>query len=139
MLDIEGAEFNALQGASGFLSATTPEKLPNIIFEIHKNYVDWSNGIEKTEIISFLQHYGYKIFAIRDFQSNVNLENIPVELIPISSIYLEGPPHGFNMVAVQDESLFKNKNFIFVENRSPKLLKHKEPELHHPISWLTLK
>jgi hypothetical protein len=44
-IDIEGAELAALQGAESFLSLPAG-RAPNILFEVHRHYVDWSEGLE---------------------------------------------------------------------------------------------
>ncbi len=135
MLDIEGAELRALQGALAFLDRPAGEA-PNIVFEVHRHYVDWSNGLENTPIVKLLTERGYKVFAVRDFNSNYDLSGKPVELIPADSVYLEGPPHGFNMVAVKDTGIFDPAHYTICKNVSPKLLRHKDPALHHPIGGL---
>ncbi len=127
-LDIEGAEFGALQGAS----KTIARFKPHIVFEVHRDYVDWSSGLENTELCKLLIDSGYSVFAIRDFNSHFEMVGKPVELIPVDKVYLQGPPHGFNMVAVQDSAIFINNMYRIVENVSPKLLLHKDPTLHHP-------
>ncbi|HEX7945677.1 MAG TPA: FkbM family methyltransferase, partial [Phenylobacterium sp.] len=98
VLDIEGAELGALQGAEKFLAAPKGQA-PNILFEVHRHYVDWSNGLANTPIAKLLTGHGYSLYGLRDFNSNYDLAGKPVELIPMDDIYLEGPPHGFNMVA----------------------------------------
>ena len=131
-LDIEGAEYGALCGA-----ATTIEQCrPSIVFEVHRDYVDWSPGLENTPICALLRDAGYTVFAVRDFNTHRELPGKPVELIPADKVYLEGPPHGFNMVAVRDASVFSGPEFKFVENVSPKLLLYKSPSLHHPTDGL---
>lgn len=131
-LDIEGAELKTLQGAA----RTLEQFKPHIICEIHRDYVDWSNGLENTPLCQLLTNAGYTIYAIRDFNSHYEMTDKPIELIPVNNVYLEGPPHGFNMVAVQDTSLFSGKNYKIVEGVSPKLLLHKDPHLHHPTDGL---
>lgn len=131
MLDMEGAEFNALKGAYRFLSKPVGQA-PNIVFEIHRNYVDWSDGLEKTNLVGYLIELGYILYAIRDFNSNVNMRGYPIEIIPISQVYLEGPPHGFNVVGVKDNTVFCPDKFCIENGVSPKLLWHKSPNLHHP-------
>ncbi|HEY9217328.1 MAG TPA: FkbM family methyltransferase [Phenylobacterium sp.] len=133
VVDIEGAELAALQGAEAFLRR--PDG-PKIVYEVHRHYVDWSNGLPNTEISRFLTGCGYQLFALRDFNSNVDLAGKPVELIPQDKVYLEGPPHGFNMVAVKDASVFQVPGYRIVEDVSPKLLRHKDPRLHHPVGGL---
>lgn len=133
MLDIEGGEFMALKGANEILAM---ENAPNVVFEIHNSYVDWSNGLENADIIQYLHSFGYKCYAIRDFHSNFNIENHPIELIPATDVFLEGPPHGFNMLAIKDAKLIENDNFKICHNVSPKLLWNKNPELHHPLNWI---
>ena len=73
---------------------------------------------------------------MRDFNSNVDMRGKPVELIPAAEVYLEGPPHGFNMVAVKDPSRFDGAGYKIVRQVSPKLLRHKDPALHHPTDGL---
>ena len=135
MLDIEGGELRALQGAAAYLERPSGEA-PDIVFEVHRHYVDWSGGLENTDVVKFLTSFGYRVFAVRDFNSNYDLSHHPVELIPANSVYLDGPPHGFNMVAVKDDSVFKSEQYRICKSVSPKLLRHKDPALHHPIGGL---
>jgi len=135
MLDIEGAELRALKGGLEFLKQPVGQA-PNIVFEVHRHFVDWSDGLEKTALISFLTDLGYKVFAVRDFNSNYNLSGKPIEIIPAQDVYLDGPDHGFNMVAVKDSGIFNNPGFRICHGVSPKLLRHKDPALHHPIDGL---
>ncbi|WP_411287291.1 FkbM family methyltransferase [Phenylobacterium sp.] len=135
VLDIEGAELGALKGAEPFL-AQPAGRAPNVLFEVHRHYVDWSNGLETTEIARLLTGHGYSLFALRDFNSNYDLAGRPVELIPMGAIHLDGPPHGFNMVAVKDPAIFDGPGYAIVRDVSPKLLRHKDPALHHPIGGL---
>lgn len=135
VIDIEGAELAALQGAERFLDAPAGEA-PNILFEVHRHYVDWSNGLENTDIVRFLTRRGYEVFALRDFNSNYDLSSRPIELVPLGAIHLEGPPHGFNMVAVKDPATVQREPFRIVRDVSPKLLRHKDPALHHPVGGL---
>lgn len=131
-LDIEGAELGTLQGAARTIELFKP----HIIFEVHKDYVDWTHGLENTEICRLLLNANYSVFAIRDFNSHFEMTGKPVELIPVDKVYLEGPPHGFNMVAVQNSAIFSNPQYKIVEDVSPKLLLHKDPALHHPTDRL---
>lgn len=135
MLDIEGAELRALQGAARYLAQPCGEA-PDIVFEVHRDYVDWSNGLENTDIVRYLCGFGYAVFAVRDFNSNVDMSGQPVELIPAADVYLEGPPHGFNMVAVKNADRFNCAGYAMRHHVSPKLLRHKDPALHHPIDGL---
>ncbi len=135
VLDIEGAELAALQGAAAFL-AQPKGQAPDILFEVHRSYVDWTNGLGETPIARFLTGHGYTLFALRDFNSNYDLAGRPVELIPLDAVYLQGPPHGFNMVAVKDPSVFDGPGYRIVRDVSPKYLRHKDPALHHPIGGL---
>ena len=135
VIDIEGAELAALQGAEAFLSKPAGEA-PNILFEVHRHYVDWSGGLENTDIVRLLTDRGYQVFALRDFNSNYDMSPHAIELIPLGAIHLEGPPHGFNMVAVKDASVFDSDLYRIVKDVSPKLLRHKDPALHHPIGGL---
>jgi FkbM family methyltransferase len=130
MLDTEGGEENALRGARD----TIAKHSPNIIFEIHRNFVDWSNGLENTSIATLLTAQGYDVFAIRDFHNNYPMNGYPIEIIPISKVYLEGPSHGFNVLATKDPDLVNHLDLRIVENVSPKLLLEKDPALHAPLS-----
>lgn len=136
MLDIEGGEQAALEGAAGFLARGKTEA-PAVVFEVHRSYVDWSNGLEKTAIVRLMMDAGYKVFAIRDFQSNVPMAGCLIELLPPETTCLEGPPHGFNMLAVKDQGVLDPAVFRLCKDKSPKLLLHKDPKLHHPTEWLT--
>ena len=135
VLDIEGAELGALQGAETFL-AQPKGQAPNILFEVHRHYVDWSNGLANTPIARLLTGHGYSLYGLRDFNSNYDLAGKPIELIPMEAIHLEGPPHGFNMVAVKDPTVFDGPGYSIVHDVSPKYLRHKDPKLHHPVGGL---
>lgn len=135
MLDIEGGEFEALKGAESHLSRPAGEA-PNIVFEVHRSYVDWSNGLGRTPIVQHLVSRGYLIHAVRDFQANHDMKDKPIELIPLDTVYLEGPPHGFNLLAVKDPSIVREGIFRICPGVSPKLLIHKSPALHHPSDGL---
>ena len=133
MLDNEGGEENALLGGHNTIARDSP----NIVFEIHRNFVDWSEGLEKTSIVSFLTAQGYDVFAIRDFHSNYPMANSAIEIIPVSKVYLEGPPHGFNVLATKDRNLISRLGLKIVANVSPKLLLEKDPALHFPLATNT--
>lgn len=133
MIDIEGAELSALRGAQSFLRQPA-DRAPSIIFEIHRSYVDWSNGLENTELVSFLEGFGYEIYAIRDYHGNVDMRGRPVEIVPIRTAFLASRPHGFNALAIKDRSIIDRLSLRVVDNVSPKLLTHRDPALHHPFS-----
>lgn len=132
MLDIEGAELGVLRGAIGQLSLPAG-RAPNIVFELHRHYVDWSRGLDKTEVVQFLVQHGYQVFALRDYNANINMRDQPIELVELDDVYLEGPPHGFNMLAVKDLAILQNMEIRFCRGVSPKLLSHRDPQLHHPL------
>jgi FkbM family methyltransferase len=129
MLDIEGSEINVLLGAEKQLKKTFG--YPNIVFEIHSSYVDWSNGLLNTPIIEYLLSFGYKVFSFRDFQGNYDMRGKKIELIKPEDTITDGPPHGFNMVAVKDISILEKDIFKICANVSPKYIMHKDPALHH--------
>lgn len=131
-LDIEGAELEALRGAV----KTLREDKPHVVFEVHRSYVDWSDGLGNTEICKLLSERGYRIYAVRDFNTHYEMADRPVELIPVDKVYLDGPPHGFNMLATQTPEVLVAPAFRIVEHVSPKLLAHKDPKLHHPADGL---
>jgi len=133
MLDIEGGEFYALKGAEGFLSAPA-DAAPEIIFEIHRSYVDWTNGLASTPICSLLLEHGYALYGIRDYQGNVTMNGAPIEVVPIETCYVDGPPHGFNIFASKRPDCVDRLGLQVCENVSPKLLMHRDPALHQPIT-----
>jgi FkbM family methyltransferase len=129
MLDIEGGELPTLQGAQTVLA----QQKPLVVFEVHRDYVDWSHGLPKTAIVSLLTGLGYQVFALRDFNSNQEMGDRQIELIPADAVYLDGPPHGFNMVALPSAGWLPDPLLRVVRGVSPKLLWHKSPVLHHPL------
>lgn len=131
MLDIEGAELKALHGASKYLEMSKLEA-PVVVFEVHRSYVDWSNGLCNTEIVQYLSSFGYSIYAVRDYNSNV-LMTTPIELVPIDDVYLDGPAHGFNMIAIKEQSIIDSIGCKIVKGVSPKFIKHRDASLHSPI------
>lgn len=133
MIDIEGGELHALQGAKNQLALPKAEA-PNIVFEIHSLYTDWSNGLENTDIIKYVSSFGYKVFAIRDIHSNYDLDKLPIELTSPDRTYIEGPPHGFNMLAVKDESVLQTDDFRLCYDVSPKYLFNKNSPLFSPLA-----
>jgi FkbM family methyltransferase len=132
MLDIEGGEYDALQGAAGVLNAPK-EQAPAVICEIHRNYVDWSNGLRHTPLCKILIDKGYEVFAIRDYQGNEVVDPPFVELVDIDSAVISGPAHGFNLLAVKTRSRLSPDTFRIVHGVSPKLLKHRDPKIHAPM------
>jgi FkbM family methyltransferase len=134
MLDIEGGELDALRGAARQLSLPA-DQAPTVVFEIHSAYVDWSNGLARTDIAEMLASFGYQMFAVRDYQGNVAMNDGPIELIPLEFVYTDGPRHGFNVLAVKDATLIDRPEFRVRTSRvSPKLLLHKDPALHQPLA-----
>jgi FkbM family methyltransferase len=55
-IDVEGAEFNVLNGAKELLS----QYKPKIILEIHNNYLIQNFKIQPSEVINFIEKFGYK-------------------------------------------------------------------------------
>lgn len=132
VLDIEGSEEQALHGASSTLNLPKAEA-PIIIAEIHRNYVDWDSGLQNTPIIKFLLENDYEIFALRDHQGNWELDLEYMEIIPIDRIFLDGPPHGFNIIASKDPQFFDTEKFRRTVDVSPKYLRHRDSELYRPL------
>ena len=130
MIDVEGNELNVLLGAQNLIKNGN---LNNIIFEIHSKYVNWRKGLKNTPIIKLLLKYGFNIYSVRDYHSNIKLRN-KVELLGLNNTCLDGPSHGFNLIATKDKKTLSNKN-IFITNRnySPKYLFHKTSNKYHYI------
>lgn len=136
MLDIEGGELDALKGAAQQLARPEGEA-PALVFEVHRHYVDWSHGLDQTEIAQFVAGFGYQLYAVRDFNANYAMTGKPIELVPIDNVYLEGPPHGFNMLAVKGtQKMALLGDYRLCPGVSPKLLLHRDPALHHPLDGL---
>lgn len=137
MLDTEGSEERALRGGRDLLEADAG-RAPTVVFEIHGNFVDWSEGLENTSVVRLLASSGYDVYAIRDMHANYPMAGQPVEIIPVASVYVEGPPHGFNMLAVKDPTVVEALDLRVVEGVSPKLLPDRDPTLHHPLGGFDL-
>jgi FkbM family methyltransferase len=135
VLDVEGAELAALRGAHRRL-VLPPGRAPQLVFEVHREYVDWSDGLENTEILRYLADLGYSAYAVRDFQSNRDLGDRPIELVRPETAYLDGPLHGFNVLATKEPALVEGRRFVMAPGVSPKLLPHRDPALHHPVGGL---
>lgn len=103
------------------------------MFEVHRHHVDWTHGLEKTAVVSMLVAHGYRVFAVRDFHSNVAMHGQPIEVIPVDRVHLEGPPHGFNLLATKEPGLVERLGLRVVSGVSPKYLFDKDPALHHPV------
>lgn len=132
-LDIGGTELQALRGAERYLGQPL-DQAPHLVFAVHRRHADWSRGLDNTEICQYLSAFGYHLFAVRDYESNVPMGRQPIELIRPDEIYLEGPLHGFNMLAVKDAAILANPTFRFVSGVSPILLRHSDPKLHQPLA-----
>jgi FkbM family methyltransferase len=132
-LNIAGAELTSLNSAERFL-AQSKEKAPNLVFRVHRDHTDWSRGLDNTEICQYLSGFGYHLFAVRDYELNVPMNRHAIELIRPEETYLEGPPHGFNMLAVKEVAILANPMFRFVSGVSPLLLKHRDPRMHQPLA-----
>ena len=133
MLDIEGGEYEALRGATSVLGRDA-ETAPAVICEIHAAYVDWSSGLAATPMCKLLLDNGYEIFAIRDYQGNDPSAGEVVELVDIDSAVISGPKHGFNLLAVKSRRRLDPAVFSLVNNVSPKLLHHRDQNIHGPLS-----
>ncbi len=133
MLDIEGGEFAALQGARKVL-ALTGDDAPALICEIHAAYTDWSRGLRHTTLCTLLIENGYEVFAIRDYQGNEAMSGHKVELVDIDSAVISGPPHGFNLLAVKDRKRLNPEIFEIVTGVSPKLLHHRDQKIYGPLT-----
>jgi len=131
MMDIEGAEKQALFGCKSLLKQKYP-KAPNIIFEVHSEYVDWSKGLKHTDIVQMLLSFGYSVYAIRDLQGHLSMEDRAIEIIPLDHVYLAEVPHGFNMIATKDKELAVKYDLTIVKDLSPKLLSEKNVYLPYP-------
>ncbi|MDQ3681634.1 MAG: FkbM family methyltransferase, partial [Bacteroidota bacterium] len=121
MIDVEGGEMQVLEGATNVIKTFRPV----LIFENHSLHNDWSRGLQNSNSVQFVQNFGYKVFSIRDFHNNIDTTDMRIELIPVEHTFINGPPHGFNLLAVADDSLIENDLFKIVKDYSPKLLLHK--------------
>jgi hypothetical protein len=55
------------------------------------------------------------------------------EIVPLDTVYLDGPAHGFNLIASKSDDLFDHLGFKRVPSVSPKYLRHRDPSLHLPV------
>jgi hypothetical protein len=133
MLDIEGSEEKALVGATTILGQPA-SCAPVVIVEVHRSYVNWDHGLGNTGVVKLLLSHGYHVYALRDCQSNWELGLKKSEIIPLDKVYLEGPPHGFNLIASKSNNFFDDLGFKQVSHVSPKYLRHRDPRLHFPIA-----
>lgn len=133
MLDLEGGEEEALRGAESLLRS---DGAPDVVFEVHASYVDWSRGLERAAPVAFLLALGYRAFAIRDFHDNESMRGRAIEVVPVDRVVLDGPPHGFNVLATRDPALVERLDLRVVRDVSPKLLRGRDPALHHPLDGL---
>lgn len=131
MLDIEGGEEAALRGAIRFLDMEA-RHAPDIVFEIHRAYVDWSGGLSKTSVVKMLTDRGYHVFALRDYQAHVDMTGKALEMVKLDGAYLDGPPHGFNLFATKTPARLDEFGVTLREGVSPKLLRHRLSPLHQP-------
>jgi len=131
MLDIEGGEESALRGAIGFLDQPAG-RAPDLVFEIHRAYVDWSHGLAATPVVRMLTDRGYAVYALRDYQATVDMTGRPLEMVTLDTTYLDGPPHGFNLFATKRPGLLEELGVKLREGLSPKLLRHRLSPLHQP-------
>jgi FkbM family methyltransferase len=132
MLDLEGGEERALRGARALLAAP-PGVAPHLVFEVHRQYADWSRGLERVSSVALVASHGYAVYAVRDYHDNVPMEGRPIEVIPVDSVHLEGPPHGFNLLAVKRLDTLDRLGLKVVRHVSPKLLRGRDPRLHQPL------
>ena len=131
-LDIEGAELDALKGADRLLSKSKLES-PDIVFEYCTYYVSKKYiHPKKSEICNLLKKYGYKIYAIRDFSSNIGKKLKNVEIIDIKDIHLKNVPHCYNVYATKNIENIKKYNLILLKNLHPKLMWHESKKLFWP-------
>ena len=131
-IDIEGGELNALKGSSNILSKNKNDA-PDIVFEyctyyVAKNYIH----PKKSSICSFLEKHGYKIYAIRDFSSNIGKKLKNLEVIKIDDMHIKNVPHCFNIYATKNESNIKKYNLKLRKNVHPKLLWHESKKYFWP-------
>jgi FkbM family methyltransferase len=124
-MDVEGSELKILLGAKNKIRNN---QIPNIIFELNSNYFKWNKGLKNVSIIKYLLKKKYNIYAIRDIHSSFDINNIEIELLPLTKVYIKGPNHGFNMLATKNTKItakFMNNKF------SPKYLPYKSSKYFH--------
>ena len=132
-LDIEGAELSALKGATQILGR---DKLnsPDIIFEYCTYYVSKKyTHPKRSKICQLLNKYGYHIYAIRDFSSNIGKKLRNVEVINIKDMHIKNIPHCFNVFATKNINHLKTYNLIVCKNVHPKLLWHESQKFFWPL------
>ena len=131
-MDVEGSELEILLGAK---NKVDDNLLPNIIFELNSNYFNWSKGLKKVSIIKYLLKKNYNIYAIRDLHSSFDINNIEIELLPLKNIFIDGPNHGFNMLATKNTKI---KAKLIKNKYSPKYLPYKSAKYFHTKELIKL-
>lgn len=116
------------------LLAQPPATAPTLICEIHSAYVVRSQGLRDTPLCCLMIDHGYDVFALRDIWRCEPFDSDHVELVDLDSTYLEGPPHGINVLAVKTRDRLCPDTFRLVHGVSPKLLKHRDPRIHWPLN-----
>lgn len=129
MLDMEGAEQQALSGANGLLTKNAGAA-PHIVFEVYSQ--DWSAGLGEVPLVKWLLSFGYDIFAIRDLQGHFSMAGRDIEIIPLADVYTPDVPHGFNVLATKDKDLAEKYGLKVARKLSPKLLSPLNSYLEHP-------
>jgi len=132
-LDIEGSELKAFIGAEKLLSLDE-NTAPDLIFEYCTYFNKEKNRVNKAEIVSFLERLDYKLFAIRDYSSNIGVAMKTIEIIPIRKIFQKDVPHCFNILGTKKLDNINKYKLKIVENVHPKLLYHEEADIHSPLS-----
>jgi FkbM family methyltransferase len=128
-LDIEGAEHAALQGAR----ATLAEDRPHVVFEVHRHYVDWRRGLARTKICRLARARS----ATRSSRCATSTRIARWATGRSSScrstpVYLDGPPHGFNMLAVQDPRRVEGPGVPDRRERQPEAARPQGPGAASP-------
>jgi len=86
--------------------------------------------LDATDLLRFLHGLGYNTYAVSDYQSNVAVPPAPIELVPTKAKYIEGPHHGFNILASKKPHILELLLAKLFTGVSPKLLKHRDPKFH---------
>lgn len=132
MLDTEGGELAALRGAKRELGREAAEA-PDVVFETHAKYADWSRGLAQTESVRFLADNGYTVYALRDYQNNVpTMEELPIEVVDLETAIITGPAHGFNLFGTKKPNRLDELDMLLVHGVSPKLLLDRYEPGHRP-------
>jgi FkbM family methyltransferase len=121
--DMEGGEVEALKGARQVIDKYSPL----LVIEIHSLYDEFREDLASSKTVSYLLELEYEVYALRDYNTHYYIDDrLKYELIPVNQCFVQGPHHGFNLIAFRGNIPdFIRKRSKIVSGLSPKLIPSK--------------